>query len=167
MLFIDEVALADSDRVVSFRAELAIVNVQSDTCPPVGARTHSAPACWPLLSGRRRWHGRHDAPHSLSARPLSSFLSLALRLAEMSLPLPPRALRAPRDLASASCFASERLQVRLKLLHLLHPSVGQDLPEVSDISRVPRCRVHGHRDPDSGEPRCCSILASFLPSKLR
>ena len=119
---------------------------------------------WPRSSGRRRWHGRHGAPHSLSARPFSSFLSLALALAETPSPLPPRASPAPRALASASCFASERLQVRLELLHLLHPSVGRDLPEVSGISQVLRRRVRGRRDTDSGEPRRCSTLASFLLS---
>ena len=31
----------------------------------------------PRSSGRRRWHGRHGAPHSLSARPFSSSLSLS------------------------------------------------------------------------------------------
>ena len=139
------------------------MNVQSDTCPPVGART---PALAPLvMSSALAWTPRR--PALTRRRPLSSFPSLALRLAETPSPLSPRASQAPRALASPSCFASERLQVRLELLHLLHPSVGQDLPEVSDISRVPRRRVHSRRDPDSGEPRRCSILASFLPSELR
>ena len=117
---------------------------------------------WPRSSGRRSWHGHHGAPHSLSALPFSSSaLSRSLGRKTPS-PLPPRASPAPRALASASCFASERLQVRLELLHLLHPSVGRDLLEVSGISQVLRRRVRGRRDIDSGEPRRCSTLASFL-----
>ena len=118
---------------------------------------------WLRPSGRRSRHGRHDAPYSLSARPLSSFLSLALRRSKTPSPLPPRASPALHALASVSRFASECLQVRLELLHLLHPLVGRDLPEVSGISQVLRRRVRGRRDTDSGEPRRCSILASFLP----
>ena len=33
--------------------------------------------CWPRSLGHRCRHGRHDTPHSLSARPLSPCLSLA------------------------------------------------------------------------------------------
>ena len=116
-----------------------------------------------LLVSALAWTPRRPA---LTQHP--SILSLSLsrsRQAKAPSPLPPRASQAPRTLASASCRASERLQVRLELLHLLHPSVGRDLPEVSDILRVRRRRVHGRRDPDSGEPRRCSILASFLPSE--
>jgi len=116
----------------------------------------------PRSSGRRRWHGRHGAPHSLSARPFSSSSLSRSLWRKTSSPLPPRALPALHALASVSRFASERLQVRLELLHLLHPLVGRDLPEVSGISQVLRRRVRGRRDTDSGEPRRCSTLASFL-----
>jgi len=51
-------------------------------------------------------------------------------------PLPPRASRAPCALVSAPHLASERLQVCLDILHLLHPLVGRDLPEVSRISGI-------------------------------
>ena len=38
-IIIVEVTLSDPDRVVWFRVELAVGNVQSATCPPDGART--------------------------------------------------------------------------------------------------------------------------------
>ena len=115
---------------------------------------------WPRSSGRRRWHGHHDAPHSLSTRPLSSFSSLALSLAETPSLLPPRAWQALRALASASCLASERLHVRLMLLHLLHPSVGRDLPEVSDICEF---RVVGFTAVVTPIPANLAAAPSLLP----
>jgi len=136
---------------------------QRDTCPPFGARTLAMASL--VRSSASSWMPRHTA---LSQR--SSTLSLSLSrdsAAEAPSPLPPRASQAPRVLISASHLASERLRVRLELLHLLHPSVGRDLPEVSRISRVCRRRVHSRRDPNSGEPRRCSVLASSLPSESR
>ena len=90
-----------------------------------------------------------------------------LHQAEAPSPLLPRASQAPRALDSASRLASEHLQVCLELLHLLHLLAGRDLPEVRRISQVRRHRVRGRRDPDSGEPRRCSVLASFLSSESR
>ena len=92
-------------------------------------------------------------------------LSRATPTAETPLPLSPRAPRASHALIFVSHLTLERLQVRLELLHLLHPLVGRDLPEVSHILRVCHCQVHGRRDPDFGEPRRCSVLAFLLPSE--
>ena len=134
--------------------------------------TSAAPGChlatvrqrWPHSSGRRRCHGRHDTPHS-PALVHSLPLSLATPTAETPSPLSPRAPRASRALVFAPRLSSECLQVCLELLHLLHPLVGRDLPEVSHISRDCRRRVHGRRDPDSGEPHHCSVLVFFLLSE--
>jgi len=123
------------------QCQTLIASLDSERSSPSGT-SRAPPVCqmapvrrrWPRSSGGRRWHGRHGAPHSLSARPFFSFLSLALALAETSSPLPPRASPPLRALASASRFASKLLQVCLELLHLLHPSVGRDLSEVSGIS---------------------------------
>ena len=70
--------------------------------------------------------------HSVPVHSLPASLSLALRQAKVPSPLPPWASRAPHVLAAASCLTFERLRIRLEHLHLLHPSVGRDLPEVSD-----------------------------------
>jgi len=130
---------------------------QRSTWLPFGDRTL---ALAPLVrSSMPSSTPRH--PALASARPLSPSLSLATQTVKAPSPLPPRALRAPRALAFAPRLSSERLHVRLELLHLLHLLAGQDLPEVSRISRD--CR----HDPDSGEPLRCSILVSFLLSESR
>ena len=134
------------------------MDAQRDICPPVGARTPAL--ALPVRPSASSWTPRRP---TLTQRPSTLFLPLS---------------RAPSGenavTIAAESFASSsrprlcvlpRLQVHLELLHLLHPSVGRDLPEVSDISRVRRRRVHGRRDPDSDEPRRCFALASFLPSE--
>ena len=137
-------------------------------------RPGAAPSChlapvrwrWPHSSGRRRRHGRHATPHSPSVHSFALPLSLATPTPEAPSPeapspLLPRASRAPCALTCASRHLSERLR------YLLHLLAGRDFPEMSRISQDYRHRVHGRCDPDSGEPRRCSIHASFLLSKSR
>ena len=126
-------------------------------------------ACTPVLAPLARsstpsWTPCHPA---ITKRPSirSASLSLATPMVEVPLPLPPKALRAPRALAFVSHHLSGRLRVRLKLHHLLHLLAIRDSSEVSRISQDSHSRVHGRRDPDSGEPRRCSIPASILLAK--
>ena len=87
---------------------------------------------WPRSSGRWHRHRCHDTcTHPTPVHSLPSSLS-RLRQAEAPSPLSPRASQAPRALASTSRLASERLRVCFELLHLLHPLVGRNLPEVSE-----------------------------------
>ena len=67
---------------------------------------------WPRSLGHQRRHGLHDTPHSLSARPLSSFLSLprdsvgdsaiSIAAASFASSLCPRLYVSPRLRASPS-----------------------------------------------------------------
>ena len=105
--------------------------------------------------------------HQHSSTPSLS-LSRATPTTETPSPLSPRALRASRVLVFAFHLAPERLQVCLKLLHLLHPLVGRDLPEVSYMSRDCRRRVHGRRDPIPVNLAAAPSLPSFFPpSRVR
>ena len=93
---------------------------------------------WPHSPGHRRRHGRHETPHSpalVHSLPLSLSRdsdggnAIAI-VAESS-----ASFARTRPCVSPH-LTSERLQVCLKLLHLLHPLVGRGLPEVSRISRI-------------------------------
>jgi len=120
-------------RVVWIRAELAVVADQRGTWLPFVDRT---PALGPLVRlSTPSWTPRHPALTQRSSI-LSLPLSRATSTAETPSPLSPRAPQASPARVPASHHASERLQVRLKLLHLLHPLVGRDLSEVSWISQV-------------------------------
>ena len=136
--------------------------------------TSAAPGChlstvhrrWPHSSGRRCRHGRHDTPHSPSARPFSPSLSRARLRRRKRHRHCRRELRELRP--RASHLASERLQVCLELLHLLHPLVGRDLPEVSCISRVAVVGFTAVATPTPTNLAATPFLPSFfLSSRVR
>ena len=126
------------------------------------------PALAPLIrSSTLSWTPRHPA---LTQR--SSILSLPLSRAtptvETTSPLSPRAPRASSARVFASHLASKRLQVRVELLHLLHPFVGRDLLEVSCISRVAVVGFTAVATPTPTNLAATPFLPSFfLSSRVR
>ena len=67
-----------------------------------------------------------------------------------------------------SHLASERIQVCLELLHLLHPLVGQDLPEVSRISRIAVVGFTAVATPIPANLAAAPFLPLFFPlSRVR
>jgi len=99
---------------------------------------------------------------------LSLPLSRATPTAETPSPLSPTALRALSTRVFVSHLASECLQVCIELLHLLHPLVGRDLPEVCCISRVAVVGFTAVATPTPANLAAAPSLPSFfLPSHVR
>ena len=133
---------------------------QHSTWLPFGDRT---PALAPLIrSSTSSWTPRRPA--------------LTQRLSILSLPLSRDSdgesaiAIAAESFASSSRprLASERLHVRLELLHLIHPLVGRDIPEVSRISRVAVVRFTPVATPTPANLAAAPSLPSYFPqSRVR
>ena len=130
-------------------------------------RVSSVRQRWPHSSGHRRRHGRHDTPHSPAL-----VHSLPLSLSRDSDGGNAIAIVAE----SSASFTCARPCVSPRLPASPSPPRGPPSSPPLGWTRSPRGephftnrhrRVHGRRDPDSGEPRRCSVLASFLPSESR